>query len=80
MVNSDSTILTNLPIVKVGLKSALNTYALVNYGCNSELISKDFYDTLFSKKLGPKIKHSDVNTFAANEQTLYTLGSTSLEI
>lgn len=40
-------------MVKVELNSELYrpTYALVDSGCSSELISKDFYDTLFAKKL-----------------------------
>lgn len=42
-------------MVKVELKSGLNTYALVDSGCSSELIGKDFYDTLFAKKLVSKI-------------------------
>lgn len=42
-------------MVKVELNSELNTYALVDSGCSSELISKDFYDTLFAKKLVSKI-------------------------
>lgn len=42
-------------MVKVELNSELNTYALVYSGCSSELISKDFYDTLFAKKLVYKI-------------------------
>lgn len=75
-----SNIINKLPMVKVELNSELNTYALVDSGCSSELISKDFYDTLFAKKLVLKIKPSDVNMFAANNQKLDTLGSTYLKI
>lgn len=53
-------------MVKVELNSDLNTCALVDSGCSSEPISKDFYDTLYAKKLVSKIKPSDVNMFAAN--------------